>query len=363
MNVVRSLVQSLTSAGRTLRTPEALKDAGLIEDDAVAAARAAAETLPIALPPALAALIDPDDADDPIARQFVPDSRELAPLADERLDPIGDDTHSPVRGIVHRYPDRVLLTPVLVCPVYCRFCFRREAVGGAVLDDATLEAALAYIREHPEIFEVILSGGDPLILSPRRLGAIMDALDAIPHVAIVRIHTRVPVATPERITDRLLAALKRPTPVYVVLHCNHPRELTASVRQTAGRIVDSGIPMLSQTVLLKGVNDDDIVMEELMRALLTCRIKPYYLHHGDLARGTGHFRTTLATGRRIVRALRGRLSGLGQPSYVLDIPGGHGKTPVGPCYVEERADGRWMVEDWQGRVHPYRDSTDDTKMR
>ena len=363
MNVVRSLVQSLTSGGRTLRTPEALRGAGLIDGDRVAAARAASETLPIAIPPALAALIDPDDADDPIARQFVPDSRELAPMAEERFDPIGDDTHSPVTGIVHRYPDRVLLTPVLVCPVYCRFCFRREAVGGAVLDDTTLEAALAYIRDHSEIFEVILSGGDPLILSPRRLAAIMDALDAIPHVAIVRIHTRVPVATPERITDRLLLALKRTTPVYVVLHCNHPRELTDGVRQAAGRIVDSGIPMLSQTVLLKGVNDDDAVMEELMRALLKCRIKPYYLHHGDLARGTAHFRTTLATGKRIIRSLRGRLSGLGQPTYVLDIPGGHGKVPVGPCYVSAGMEGDWTVEDWQGGLHPYRDITDDTKMR
>ena len=231
MNVVRSLVQSLTSGARTLRTPEALQDAGLIGDGAVAAARAAAETLPIAIPPALAALIDPDDADDPIARQFVPDSRELAALAEEHPDPIGDDAHSPVAGIVHRYPDRVLLTPVLVCPVYCRFCFRRETVGGAVLDDATLEAAIGYIRAHPEIFEVILSGGDPLILSPRRLAAIMDALDAIPHVAVVRIHTRVPVATPDRITDRLLSALRRTTPVYVVLHCNHPRELTGPAQQ------------------------------------------------------------------------------------------------------------------------------------
>tara|TARA_R110000787_G_scaffold20785_7_gene61735 strand:- start:1022 stop:2113 length:1092 start_codon:yes stop_codon:yes gene_type:complete len=363
MNVVRSLVQSLTSGARTLRTPEALQDAGLIGDGAVAAARAAAETLPIAIPPALAALIDPDDADDPIARQFVPDSRELAALAEEHPDPIGDDAHSPVAGIVHRYPDRVLLTPVLVCPVYCRFCFRRETVGGAVLDDATLEAAIGYIRAHPEIFEVILSGGDPLILSPRRLAAIMDALDAIPHVAVVRIHTRVPVATPDRITDRLLSALRRTTPVYVVLHCNHPRELTGPAQQAAARIVDSGIPMLSQTVLLKGVNDDDAVMEALMRAFLKSRIKPYYLHHGDLARGTRHFRTTLAAGQRIMRALRGRLSGLGQPGYVLDIPGGYGKSPVGPSYLKEGADGGWTVEDWQGGIHPYRDSADDAEMR
>ena len=232
-----------------------------------------------------------------------------------------------------------------------------------MLDDAPLEAAIGYIRAHPEIFEVILSGGDPLILSPRRLAAIMDALDAIPHVAVVRIHTRVPVATPDRITDRLLSALRRTTPVYVVLHCNHPRELTGPAQQAAARIVDSGIPMLSQTVLLKGVNDDDAVMEALMRAFLKSRIKPYYLHHGDLARGTRHFRTTLAAGQRIMRALRGRLSGLGQPGYVLDIPGGYGKSPVGPSYLKEGADGGWTVEDWQGGIHPYRDSADDAEMR
>jgi lysine 2,3-aminomutase len=363
MNVVRNLVQSLTPTGRTVSTPEALADAGFIKAADIEAARAAAETLPIAIPPVLAALIDPDDPDDPIARQFVPDPRETIGTGDELSDPIGDDIHSPVRGIVHRYPDRVLFTPVLVCPVYCRFCFRREAVGGAVLDDAALDAALAYIRTHDEIFEVILSGGDPLILSPRRLKEIMDALETIPHVAIVRIHSRVPVAAPERITDDLISALKKETPVYVVLHCNHPRELTQLAKAAAARLVDSGIPMLSQTVLLKGVNDDPTVMEELMRALLKCRIKPYYLHHGDLARGTSHFRTTLAVGQRIVRALRGRLSGLGQPSYVLDIPGGHGKVPVGPGYLSTRQDGDWQVEDWQGHTHTYRDCTNDTEIR
>ncbi len=362
MNVVRKLVQRLPSIGHTVRTPEALAEAGYIETRDIEGSRAAAETLPIAIPPALAALIDPADPDDPIARQFVPDRRETMGTGDELLDPIGDETHSPVRGIVHRYPDRVLLTPLLVCPVYCRFCFRREAVGGAVLDQAALDAALDYIRAHDEIFEVILSGGDPLILSPRRLKAIMDALDAMPHVAIVRIHSRVPVAAPERITGRLIAALKRATPVFVVLHCNHPRELTPPARAAAARLVDAGIPMLSQTVLLKGVNDDEATMEALMRALLTCRIKPYYLHHGDLARGTGHFRTTLAAGQRLVRALRGRLSGLGQPSYVLDIPGGHGKAPVGPGYLDAAPDGSWRIEDWQGGVHSYRDCTDVTEI-
>jgi lysine 2,3-aminomutase len=361
MNVVRKLVQRRGRSDRTMRTPEALAAAGLIETQDTDNARAAAETLPIAIPPALAGLIDPDDPNDPIARQFVPDSREAD--GDGLADPIGDDAHSPVRGIVHRYPDRVLLTPLLICPVYCRFCFRREAVGGQVLDGAALEAALDYIRNHPEIFEVILSGGDPLTLSPRRLAGIMDALDRIPHVEIVRIHTRVPVAVPERVDTHLIAALRRETPLFVVLHCNHPRELSPPARVAVSRLVDAGIPMLSQTVLLKGVNDDENTIEALMRALLKNRIKPYYLHHADLARGTGHFRTALSVGRRIVRALRGRLSGLGQPTYVLDIPGGQGKSPVGPSYAREEGDGHWRIEDWRGESHLYKDPPENDRIR
>jgi lysine 2,3-aminomutase len=252
----------------------------------------------------------------------------------------------------------VLLMPVMTCPVYCRFCFRREAVGEGPLSREELDAALDYIRGHDEIWEVILSGGDPLVLSPRRLSAIVDALDAIPHVGVIRIHTRVPVAEPDRITPDLVVALKRDTPVYVTLHCNHARELAPAARAAIARLVDAGLPMLSQTVLLKGVNDDAATMEALMRALVRCRVKPYYLHHGDLARGTGHFRATLAAGQALTRALRGRLSGIAQPTYVLDIPGGHGKAPVGPCYLREADGGGWRVEDWQGRDHPYRDAAE-----
>ncbi len=347
-------MQSLRSAGD-------LSDAGLIAAGDVAPIEAIAANLPVALTPHLAGLIDRTDPHDPIARQFVPDLEEAIVTPDELRDPIGDSAHAPVKGIVHRYPDRVLLTPVLTCPVYCRFCFRREVVGDGMLSGDALEAAIAYISDHEEIWEVILSGGDPLILSPRRLAAIVDALDAIDHVAVIRIHTRVPVADPGRVTNELVTALKRSTPVYVTLHCNHARELSPAACKAIARLVDAGLPMLSQTVLLKGVNDEAGTLEALMRALVRNRVKPYYLHHGDLARGTSHFRTTIATGRTLMKQLRGVLSGIAQPTYVLDIPGGHGKAPIGPCYLEPvvgsgSKHGGWVVEDWQGGRHAYRDT-------
>jgi len=305
----------------------------------------------------MARLINPTDPDDPIARQFVPDQAEAIVSPDELRDPIGDNNHSPVKGIVHRYPDRVLLTPIHTCPVYCRFCFRREVVGDGVLSNDALNTAIDYIRNHKEIWEVILSGGDPLILSPRRLGQIIEALDAIDHVAVIRIHTRVPAADPSRVTDQLVSSLKQSTPVYVILHCNHARELSTEACDAIARLVNAGHPMLSQTVLLKGVNDDAATMEALMRALVCNRIKPYYLHHGDMAQGTKHFRTTIAVGRSLMKQLRGALSGVAQPTYVLDIPGGHGKAPIGPCYIQPDAgESNWKVEDWKGGRHAYCDS-------
>jgi lysine 2,3-aminomutase len=275
----------------------------------------------------------------------------------ESADPIGDHAHEPVQGIVHRYPDRVLLKPVHVCAVYCRFCFRRAMVGpGGVraLSPDALAAALAYIREHPAIWEVILTGGDPLVLSPRRLGALVRDIAAIPHVKIIRIHTRVPVADPDRIGPALVRALKaQGKAVYVVLHANHPRELHDRARAACARLIDAGIPMLSQSVLLRGVNDDPETLGQLMRAFVENRIKPYYLHHGDLAPGTSHFRTTIGEGQALMRALRGRLSGLCQPAYMLDIPGGHGKAPLGPSAVIKAEGPEVEVEDFQGRRHRY----------
>jgi lysine 2,3-aminomutase len=311
----------------------------------------------VALPESLAALIDRNDPADPIARQFIPDAAELDHKPEELSDPIGDDAHSPVEGIVHRYPDRVLLKLTHVCAVYCRFCFRREMVGPdkpTRLSQAALTAALDYIRAHPQIWEVILTGGDPLILSPRRLRGVMKSLAAIDHVRVVRIHTRMPVAEPRRVTAELVRAIRiKGKPTYVAVHVNHPRELTVQAREACARLVDAGIPLLSQTVLVAGVNDTASVMDELMRALVECRIKPFYLHHGDLAPGTSHLRTDVSAGQELVRGLRGRVSGLCQPTYVLDIPGGHGKSPIGPSYVIRSDEAGVVVEDFNGAQHRY----------
>ena len=341
----------------TLRSPADLVAAGLVPPERLPALERVAERYAVAVTPAMAELVDPADPADPIALQFVPDAAELRTSPGERADPIGDGAHSPLPGIVHRYPDRVLLKPVHVCPVYCRFCFRREVVGPdglGTLSPDELAAALAYVARNPAIWEVIVTGGDPLILSPRRLRAITNALADIPHVKVVRWHTRVPVVDPDRTTADLVAALKTDgKAAFLVLHTNHPRELTPEARAACARFVDAGIPTLSQSVLLRGVNDDPETLEKLLRALVETRIKPYYLHHGDLAPGTSHFRTTIAEGQALVRSLRGRYSGLCQPAYVLDIPGGHGKAPIGPAYAAPDGDGRFLVEDYRGERHGY----------
>jgi len=251
----------------------------------------------------------------------------------------------------------VLLKAVHVCPVYCRFCFRREMVGPrglGTLDSAELKAALAYIREHDEIWEVILTGGDPLVLSPRRLEEIVEGLAEIDHVKIVRFHTRVPVVDPTKIDGDLISALKASgKTVYVALHANHPRELTEEARAACARLVDAGVVMISQSVLLRGVNDDPEILAALMRTFVETRVKPYYLHHPDLAPGTSHFRLSIAEGQRIVAALRGRISGLCQPTYILDIPGGHGKAPIGASAMREIGEGCYSVSDYRGNEHVY----------
>ena len=344
----------------TLRSAAALMDAGLIAPGRLAELQAVAARYAVAVTPAMADLME--TGDDPIARQFTPHEAELDAAPGESADPIGDETHSPVEGIVHRYPDRVLLKITHTCAVYCRFCFRREMVGPdglKSLNPAALDAAVAYIAGRPQIWEVIVTGGDPLVLSPRRIADVMMRLSAIDHVRVVRFHTRVPAVDPSAITDALVAALKCPgKAVYVALHANHPRELTGAARAACARIVDAGIPMVSQTVLLKGVNDDPETLAALMRAFVETRVKPYYLHHGDLAPGTAHLRTTLDEGQDLMRAIRGRLSGLAQPTYVLDIPGGHGKVPVGPDYLATGADGERLVEDPNGTRRPYPPATD-----
>jgi lysine 2,3-aminomutase len=351
----------MTAFRRTLTTVADLVDAGLVRREQSEDLGGVGTRYAVGVTPAMAALIDPSDRDDPIARQFIPDTRELVVQRDEMADPIGDDFKSPQPGIVHRYRDRVLLKLLTVCPVYCRFCFRRETVGpgkSAALTDAQIAAALDYVRSHPEIWEVIVTGGDPLVLSPRRIEAITQALDDIGHVKIIRWHSRVPAVAPERITAEVAAALamSRKT-VYVALHANHPRELTDAARGACARLIDAGIAMVSQTVLLRGVNDDVDTLEALMRAFVEMRVKPYYLHHGDLAPGTSHLRTTLPEGQALMQALRGRLSGLAMPTYVLDIPGAHGKVPIGPQYLADEA-GALIVTDTAGGTHRYDDNRD-----
>ncbi len=339
-------------ASDTLRTADDLVAAGLVSPERRAEIDAVASRYAVAVTPEIAALIG--GADDPVARQYLPQAAELNVSPQERADPIGDERFSPVKGIVHRYPDRVLLMPIHACAVYCRFCFRRETVGpgGEALNAAELEAALAYIRARPAIWEVIVTGGDPLLLSPRRLADLIHALDAIPHVAVIRIHSRMPMASPRRVAAPLIAALASDKALWLVIHANHAAEFGAAQRAAVARLNRAGIPLLGQSVLLKGVNDAAATLEALFRAMVANRIKPYYLHHPDLAPGTAHFRLGLEAGQELMRRLRGRVSGLCQPSYVLDIPGGHGKVPVGPCYAARDGDG-WRIADPNGQGHRY----------
>ena len=325
----------------TLRDTHALLTAGLIDPSARTAIEAVATRYAIALTPAMRALIAAPD--DPIARQFIPSPEELTTAAHEHPDPIGDDRLSPVKGVVHRYPDRALLKPLLICPVYCRFCFRREHVGpdGGLLTGAELDTALAWFADHPAIREVILTGGDPLMLSPRRMSSLIARLSAIPHIETIRVHTRVPTTDPSRVTAALVGALETDRSLWLVTHANHAREFTPEARAALTRLRRAGIPLLGQSVLLRGVNDTPEALEALFRAMIAAGVKPYYLHQLDPAPGTARFHVPIAEGQRLLAALRGRITGLAWPTYVLDIPGGHGKVPIGPGYLE--ADG--MVRD------------------
>jgi lysine 2,3-aminomutase len=274
----------------------------------------------------------------------------------ELVDPIGDDAHSPRPGVVHRYPDRVLLLLTSACAVHCRFCFRREFVGRPMraLSRAQLDGAFAYLAEHEEVWEVILSGGDVLAFPDRYLAGVLGRLRAIPHVRIVRFHSRVPAVWPDRLTADLGDLLRRFGPTYLVAHVNHPREVTPPFVEAVGRLIDRGVPVLSQSVLMRGVNDDAATLEALFRRLVEARVKPYYLHHPDLARGTGHFRVTIERGLDLMRQLRGRVSGLCLPTYVLDTPGGGGKVPLSPTYVHRLGAGTYRIEPPVGRPRRYR---------
>lgn len=345
-----------------------LEDAQLIDAAAATALGPVAEQFAIGLTATLAGRIDRSDPAQPAAanavgRQFIPLVAELISTPEEQNDPIGDNAHSPVRGIVHRYPDRALLKVTHLCAVYCRFCFRREMIGSnadRALTEDELDRAIAYLEQTPSIWELILTGGDPLVLSNRRLERIVLRLSKIPHLKVLRLHTRIPVASPERIDAELLRLLRQPgLTTIVVVHANHADEFGPEAERACARLADAGIPLRSQTVLLKGVNNEATSLATLMRTFVENRIMPYYLHHPDLARGTGHFRVTVAEGQALMRTLRGRYSGLCQPEYVLDLPGGHGKVPIGPNYLADdhaESDGgqkTLRLTDYQGRQHDY----------
>lgn len=335
-----------------LHTPADLVAAGLAPAGAAAELESVAARYAIAVTPTVAALINPADPNDPIGLQYLPSPEELETAPDEQADPIGDGVHSPLKGIVHRYPDRLLLTATHACAVYCRFCFRREVVGpggAGSLTPAELDAAFAYISDHPEVWEVILTGGDPLVLSPRRIADLVRRIADIPHVKVLRVHTRLPVAEPERVSEALVSALSGSRlRLAVGVHVNHARELTPAADAALARLAGAGALLLSQTVLLKGVNDRVEVLGELMRALVERGVRPYYLHHPDPAPGTARFRVSLAEGQALVRGLRGRYSGLCQPTYVLDIPGGFGKVPAGPAWIEPAGAGLAATDPWGG---------------
>lgn len=326
---------------RTLRDAASLVRAGLVAPAAEEAIARVAERYAIALTPAVRALINPADPADPIARQYVPHPEELVTAPWELSDPTADGPHSPVKGVVHRYPDRALLKPLLACPVYCRFCFRREAVGpgGGLLTEAELETALDWFARTPEVREAILTGGDPLMLSPRRLGHILGRLSALPHIEILRIHSRVPVADPGRVSAALAGALASEKPLFLCVHANHAREFSAAAGEALRRLAAAGAVLLGQSVLLRGVNDSVEALEGLFRAMLRHRVKPYYLHQLDPAPGTARFAVPVAEGRALLRALRGRVSGLAWPTYVQETPGGGGKVPLGPAFPEARSSG------------------------
>ncbi len=319
--------------------------------------RACGRKLTMSIPPYFASLIDPEDPNCPIRLQSVPRAAEIRPSPEERPDPCGEDAHSPVRGLVHRYPDRVLFLVSEMCAMYCRYCTRARMVGDGprTLNTETYEAALAYIRKNRRIRDVLISGGDPLVLADALLEYLIKAIREIPHVEFLRIGTRIPITLPQRVTPGLAAMLKAHGPVWMSLHFNHPREITDRVRRACHLLADHGIPLGSQTVLLRGVNDDPKVMRTLVHELLKIRVRPYYLYQCDPILGSRHFRTPVATGIDIMRSLRGHTTGYAVPTFVIDAPGGGGKIPVGPDYVVARDPRGLVLRNYEGEEFVYPD--------
>ena len=315
----------------------------------------AGKKLALGITPHFFNLIDREDPDCPIRRQVVPRIEESNTASDEMLDPCGEDSNMPVPGLVHRYPDRVLLLVTDRCASYCRYCTRSRVVSGAGEQELTmdLEGAFAYLEKHPEVRDVLLSGGDPLLLSDSKLDAILTRLRQIPTIEFIRIGTRIPIFLPQRITTDLLNVLKKHQPLWMSVHSNHPKELTQEVRMALGRLADAGIPLGNQSVLLKGVNDRADTLKSLFHKLLLCRVRPYYLYQCDLISGSAHLRTTIREGQEIMEQLRGHTTGYAVPTYVVDGPGGGGKIPIGPNYIVGMADNRVILKNYKGDVYEY----------
>ncbi|MDI6757567.1 MAG: KamA family radical SAM protein, partial [Endomicrobiia bacterium] len=311
--------------------------------------------LKMAITPYFAGLMDKNNPNCPIRKQAIPSVEEFQTSVHELSDPCGEEHDTVAPGLVHRYPDRVLFLVTDACAMYCRHCTRRRIVGSseAALTDENLEAAAAYIGAHKEIRDVLISGGDPLLLPDERLDEILTKLRAIPHVEIIRIGTRAPVTIPQRITANLCDTLKKHHPIFMSLHFNHPKEITPDVRAACSMLADAGIPLGSQTVLLKGINDKPAAMSELMQKLLAIRVRPYYIYQCDLAPGTDHFRTPLGSGIRIIEAMRGHTSGYAVPTFVIDAPGGGGKIPIAPEYVISKNKKAVILKNFQGKVFVY----------
>jgi len=310
-----------------------------------------AERYPMRINPYYLSLIR--EVGDPIWKQAVPDALELQDAVCH-VDPLNEEDQSPVPNLVHRYPDRVLFIVSSTCAMYCRFCTRKRKVGCAEMEvsDATIAAGIAYIREHREIRDVILSGGDPLLRSDESLDRILGQLRAIPHVEIIRIGSRIPVVLPQRITPNLVRVLKRYHPLYLNTHFNHPSEITEQAARACARLADAGIPLGNQTVLMRGINDDPLVMRRLMQGLLAIRVRPYYIYQADLVQGTDHFRTTVEEGLEVIRALRGHTSGMAVPAYVIDAPGGGGKIPLLPDYLQQLGS-EVVLKNYRGDLYRY----------
>jgi lysine 2,3-aminomutase len=315
--------------------------------------------LPVGITPYYASLLDSQNDSQGLRRTVVPVLGEYLEVTGENADPLGEDSHSPVPGLVHRYPDRVLLLVTNFCSVYCRYCTRARMVGSVgerSVKKADIELALAYIRDTPAIRDVLISGGDPLSLDDERLDYILGRLKQIPHVEFVRIGSKQPVVQPMRITPELVKILKRHGPVWMSLHFTHPDELTPEVAAACGRLADAGIPLGSQTVLLKGVNDDVATMKSLLHGLLKIRVKPYYLYQCDPISGSSHFRTPVSRGVELIRALRGHTTGYAIPTFVVDAPGGGGKIPISPDYVVGYENGDLLLRGYDGGTYRYPDS-------